>query len=122
MCFSGAPLFDFVASYGRDTEAAFFKSWFRKVRFVPLAGDPRIHWMDIGQELIGTFRLLEAGARSGKQRSRFTHKFPGCRMQVHGPKWPTVCHDRLLRSICSGKPWLAKRWPLFSSGQGSIST
>ncbi len=107
--FSGAPLYDFVASYGRDTEAAFLRAGFRKVRFVPLAGDPRIHWMDIGQEFDWDISFV-GGWRPEREAalSFLRNKFPGHRMRVIGPKWPTVCRDRSLRSVCSGQPLFGK--------------
>jgi glycosyltransferase involved in cell wall biosynthesis len=99
--FAAAPLYDFVASYGRAGTTSFLQAGFRSSTFVPLAGDPRIHWQDIQNEYDLDLSFVGGWRPEREQALAHVHKhFPHLKMRVIGPNWPRLCQDKALKQVC----------------------
>lgn len=99
---AAAPLYDFVASYGRAGTECFLQAGFRRATFVPLAGDPRIHWQDIQEEYDFDLSFVGGWRPEREKALAFVQQqFSQLRMKVVGPKWPQQCQDANLRARCA---------------------
>jgi len=109
------PLYDFVASYGRETLVPFLRLGARRVEWVPLAGDHHLHLIDELSEAdrheYGADISFVGGWRPEREAAleKVLARFPDKKVKVWGPEWDRRCHENeSLVKVWQGGPLYGK--------------
>jgi hypothetical protein len=103
-----APLYDLVATYSSNSLEIFKSFGFKKVKWVPLAADPHLHYRDLSDDE-KTYDITFVGGWRPEREQIMSHiisNFSSAKIGIWGPYW-NRSGNNLLRSVANKKPLYA---------------
>ena len=103
-----APLYDLVATYSSNSLDVFRALGFKKVKWVPLAADPHLHYCDLSDDK-KTYDITFVGGWRPEREQIMSHilsNFSSAKIGIWGPYW-NRSSNKLLRSVADKNPLYA---------------
>ncbi|MCC7159017.1 MAG: glycosyltransferase [Ignavibacteria bacterium] len=103
-----APLYDLVATYSSNSLNVFHALGFKKVKWVPLAADPHLHYRDWSTDQ-KTYDITFVGGWRPEREQIMSHiisNFSSAKIGIWGPYW-NRSNNKSLRNVADKNPLYA---------------